>query len=253
MKKIITSILRRFNYEIKAIEGLVINKKIYPDFSDNDIELMNFVRPYTMTSPERMFSLIKAMEYIENANIEGDVVECGVWKGGSSMIVAKKMKELQKHPSRKLYMYDTYEGMNEPTAEDVQYDGQGAKNMLDTSDKFHDQIWCYSALDEVKANMQKTGINMEQVVFVEGKVEDTIPNTIPEKIALLRLDTDWYESTLHEMNHLFPLLVKGGILIIDDYGHWQGARKAIDEYVKKHQVNIFLNRIDYTGRIGIKA
>jgi O-methyltransferase len=93
---------------------------------------------------------------------------------------------------------------------------------------------------------------MSHVRLVKGKVEDTVPKNAPEKIALLRLDTDWYESTRRELVHLFPRLVPGGVLIIDDYGHWQGARKAVDEYIAGNQVKILLNRVDYTGRIGVK-
>ena len=87
---------------------------------------------------------------------------------------------------------------------------------------------------------------------MKGKVEDSIPQTLPGKIALLRLDTDWYESTAHELKHLYPLLVPGGVIIIDDYGHWEGARKAVDEYIEANKLPLLLNRIDYTGRIGIK-
>ena len=79
-----------------------------------------------------------------------------------------------------------------------------------------------------------------------------MPGYLPSGIALLRLDTDWYESTKHELEHLYPLLVSGGVIIIDDYGHWKGAKKAVDEYIKDNNLPLLLNRIDYTGRIGIK-
>jgi hypothetical protein len=90
------------------------------------------------------------------------------------------------------------------------------------------------------------------VLFIKGKVEETIPGTLPKEISLLRLDTDWYESTLHNLVHLYPLLRKGGILILDDYGHWQGARKATDEYFARENIIPFLSRIDYTGRLYVK-
>jgi hypothetical protein len=76
---------------------------------------------------------------------------------------------------------------------------------------------------------------------------------LPEQIAVLRLDTDFYESTRHELRHLYPRLVHGGVLIIDDYGHWAGARKAVDEYIAEEGIRLLLNRIDYTGRIAIKC
>jgi O-methyltransferase len=108
-------------------------------------------------------------------------------------------------------------------------------------------------VEVVKKALETTGYQMEKIHFVKGMVEQTIPNSAPDKIALLRLDTDWYESTKHEMEHLFPRLSRGGVLIIDDYGHWQGARKAVDEYIKKNEIRILLNRIDYTGRIAVKV
>ena len=112
--------------------------------------------------------------------------------------------------------------------------------------------WAYSALNKVKSNMKKTKYPQKNIIYIKGKVEDTIPNIIPTKIAILRLDTDWYESTYHELIHLFPLLSNGGVLIIDDYGYWKGAKEAVDKYLKEKNIRILLNRIDNTGRIGIK-
>jgi hypothetical protein len=113
--------------------------------------------------------------------------------------------------------------------------------------------WFYSPLDEVQANMRRTGLAPERFEFVRGRVEDTIPARLPERIALLRLDTDWYESTRHELIHLFPLLEPGGVLIVDDYGAWEGARRAVDEYFDETGTKILLSRIDETGRIGVKT
>ena len=82
-------------------------------------------------------------------------------------------------------------------------------------------------------------------------MEDTIPKKAPQMISLLRLDTDWYESTRHELIHLFPRIAPFGVIIIDDYGHWQGVREAVDEYIRENNIKILLNRVDYTGRIGV--
>lgn len=217
------------------------------------IETYKKVKPYTMTSPERVFALCEAVKYIHEKNIEGDIVECGVWKGGSMMAVAETLLKLDS-TSRDLYLFDTFEGMSAPTEKDVDLSGLKAESLLATSDKIKDDsVWCCAALDVVKSAVNSIGYPGEKLHFVKGKVEQTIPMAAPEKIALLRLDTDWYESTRHEMEHLFPRLVKGGVLIIDDYGHWQGARKAVDEYFEKNKVKILLNRIDYTGRIAVKV
>ena len=220
----------------------------------SDIEQDNFfleinkkVKDYTLVPVERCYSLYQTVNYIIKNNIEGDLVECGVWKGGSSMLMAYTLLEAG-ISNRKIYLYDTFEGMTKPG----EMDGQEEKDQWDRG-KVTDTLnnMCYSPIEEVKANMNKTGYPVENIVLVKGKVEETVPGTIPSKISLLRLDTDWYESTKHELIHLYPLLEKHGVLIVDDYGAWQGARKATDEYFTSIP-NTFLGRIDYTGRIVIK-
>lgn len=225
----------------------------YPLDMDGDVvETIKRVRDYTMTTPERLNGLCEAVRYVVSAGIEGDMVECGVWKGGSMMAVAESLTRFD-DTDRHLHLYDTYTGMSQPTDKDVSLVGQNAVEHYETemSDD-PNASWCGSSLDQVRAAMAQTDYPSDLIHFVKGKVEETIPQHIPEKIALLRLDTDWYESTKHELNHLFPRLVDGGVLIIDDYGHWEGARQAVDEYIAENNVAIMLNRLDYTGRIGIK-
>ena len=155
---------------------------------------------------------------------------------------------------RHLYLYDTFEGMSEPTVEDVDFRGQKADQMLEQSqDQKETSVWCLANLDDVKLTMSNSSFPAENIHYVEGKVEDTIPVTVPAgAIALLRLDTDWYTSTKHELIHLYPSLSSSGVLIIDDYGHWEGCRKAVDEYFTEQKTSILLQRIDYTGRLAIK-
>lgn len=211
-------------------------------------------KPFTMTSAERMYALYKAVEYVAKHQIPGDFVECGVWKGGSSMLMAKTLMKFGLQ-NRTLWLYDTYEGMSAPTENDTDIQGTKADELLKNASKADQaSVWCYSSLDEVKANLISTGYPEKNIRFVQGKVEDSIPATMPQgQIALLRLDTDWYESTKHEMEHLYPHLVQQGVLIIDDYGHWVGAKKAIDEYLETHKEPLLLNMIDYSGRIAIKT
>lgn len=208
-------------------------------------DIVTRVQPFSMTSPERLAAFVDAMRYVDRRGLAGAVVECGVWKGGSSMAGM-----LASDKSRDFYMYDTYDGMSLPTEADVDKDGLSAASLLATADK-QDLIWARSEYGDVVENVRSTGYPMDRVHFVQGKVEETIPGVMPDQIAILRLDTDWYESTRHELNHLFPKLVTGGVLIIDDYGHWDGARRAVDEYFSADP--ILLNRIDYTGRIAIKV
>jgi len=215
-----------------------------------DNEIIERVSPYTMTSRERLTTLVDAIRYLCRNRIPGDIVECGVWKGGSVMAAALALQQ-EKDDSRCLYLYDTFQGMSQPTDSDETHDGQSAKNLLATCQEKMG-AWCYCELDEVCANVASTGYPQERVNFVKGRVEDTIPSVMPEAISLLRLDTDWYESTNHELIHLYPRLVPNGALIIDDYGDWKGARKATDEYFSSLSFSPFLHRIDATGRLVIK-
>jgi hypothetical protein len=208
-------------------------------------------RGYTMTSISRMYALYQAVDYLADHGIAGDVVECGVWRGGSSMLVARTLLA-RGDTERGLYLYDTFEGMSEPTERDVDLHDRSAGALLQSSPR-NSNVWAEASLEDVRANMAVTGYPPDRLAFVKGRVEDTIPATVPDRIALLRLDTDWYESTYHELVHLFPRLVPNGVLIVDDYGYWKGAREAVDRYLAEHGVTILLNRIDFTGRIGIKT
>ncbi len=219
-------------------------KLCYPDFDDATLAVMRRVLPYTMTSPTRIFAVCSAVRYVEANNVPGAFVECGVWKGGSSMAAALTFKS-----PRPMVLFDTFEGMSAPTEHDRQaQSGQLASAMLRDAGPA-DTLRCHSPLEEVQRNMGTTGYPPHKISYVKGKVEDTLPGAAPQQIAVLRLDTDWYESTHHELEHLYPRLSPGGVLIIDDYGYWSGARKAVDEYFRD---SLFLGRIDGTGRIGIK-
>ncbi|MEQ9424507.1 MAG: TylF/MycF/NovP-related O-methyltransferase [Cyclobacteriaceae bacterium] len=217
------------------------------------MELFKFCEPFSMTSIERMYSLYSAVHYVIRYEIPGDFVECGVWKGGSSMVIAKTLVSMG-ITNRKIYLYDTFEGMSQPTQDDVNIHGRQAKIKFEAVKTGIDSSnWCYADLESVRANMALTGISSSQIELMKGKVEDTIPKNRPAgNIALLRLDTDWFESTLHELTHLYPLVVKNGVLIIDDYGHWSGCKKAVDQYFGSLPDPIYLSRIDYTGRVSIK-
>ena len=221
----------------------------YPvDFRDEEMSIIEVVRPWTMTSVERIYSLIQAVRYVSANGIEGAIVECGTWKGGSMAAVAKTL--LQVHDlTRDLYLFDTFNGMTEPSPIDVDYKGQQAVDVMREYSGFK----CDDApLKYVSDVLHETGYPRERIHFVQGPVEETIPDYAPQSVSLLRLDTDWYDSTKHELVHLFPRLSENGVIIIDDYGHWRGSRRACDEYFAQHHIPILLNRIDYTGRIALK-
>ncbi len=221
------------------------------DMDSEFAEIYSLCEDYTMTGVDRMYALYKAIEYIDRTKIPGDIVECGVWRGGSCMLCAHALRKLG-DIDRRMFLYDTYEGMAEPTNVDISLDDESAHATWKVAQGDHDEGWCRASLNEVRSNMMKTGYAEDKIEYIVGKVEDTIPGVIPDKIALLRLDTDWFESTYHELQHLFPRLVPNGVLIIDDYGFWKGSRKATDQYFEENNVGILLNRIDAAGRLGIK-
>ncbi len=254
LKRIILKIINISGYALLKKEDLKKNT-LPTDIAGNKefLEIYEQCKKYTMTSVERMYSLYQAVLYIVSNNIEGDFVECGVWRGGSAMLMAMALRKFG-DKKRVLYLYDTYEGMSKPDEKDINIKGRKADELLKRQSKDDKKsIWCYSPLEEVKENMKRTSYPIDRIKFIKGKVENTISAKTFGNISLLRLDTDWYESTFHELKYLYPLLVKNGILIIDDYGHWQGARKAVDKYFKNKNFKPLLARIDYTGRLVVKS
>ncbi len=225
-------------------------RTLAPGFDDRDVATFQKVKPFTMTSPERVAALCQAIRYVVRSEIPGAIVECGVWRGGSMMAVARTLMESQA-TDRELFLFDTFEGMPAPGERDRLFTGETVAELLEHPG-VADRIQAYASFEDVRKNMSSVAYPAERLHFVRGKVEDTIPDRAPQAIAVLRLDTDWYESTRHELLHLFPRLSTGGVLIIDDYGDWQGARQAVDEYVEKYQGPLLLNRIDHTGRIAVK-
>jgi hypothetical protein len=251
LKRMVNAALGSVGYAVVRSESA--GGALPVDFDEADASLYSQVQPYTLTSPERVYALSKAVQYIAQHDIPGAIVECGVWKGGSMMAVALTLARLSKQ-DRELYLYDTFEGMPAPTGLDVSVDGKAAAVDFErTKISPVSSLWCNAPLEGVSRVLEATGYPSSRLHLIKGKVEDTIPDHAPEKIALLRLDTDWYESTRHELEHLFPRLSRGGVIIIDDYGHWQGARRATDEYLSAHGIGLLLNRIDYTARIGVKV
>ena len=251
MKKIIRSIVRRSGFDIVRYrpprESVRADVRL-DDLTPREIQIIESVKPYTLTNEERIAALVGAVRYIVENKTPGDFAECGVWRGGSIMAIALSLMHYR-DSSRHLYLYDTFEGMSVPTEHDQDLDGQSARSIFA---RLGPGKWVRAPMEDARANVLSTGYPEEKVHFIKGKVEETLPAIRPDRLALLRLDTDWYESTKHELTHLFPLLQSHGILIVDDYGHWKGARKAVDEYFTEHNLNLFLHRVDYTCRMAIR-
>jgi O-methyltransferase len=216
-------------------------------------ELYERSKPFTMTSVERLYSVYKTVEYLAKAKIPGDIIECGVWRGGSCMLVALSLL-LFEDRERRILLFDTFGGHPRPDLE-KDIDLWGNKAVVDWDNSKSDgesSDWGFASIEEVRANLATTGYPEAKLAFIKGKVEDTLADNIPDRLALLRLDTDWYESTRVALVHLYPRLVPGGVLIVDDYGHYQGQRQAVDEYFSSTGQHLLLHRIDYSCRVGVK-
>lgn len=251
MKKTIRNLARRFGVDIVPYRG-----NPFCDLSETQRNILARVRPFTMTSVERIAALIHAVDHIAAQRIPGDIAECGVWRGGSMMAAALTLLD-RGDTSRTFYLYDTFDGMSPPTELDKTSGGEAAVTLLAREAKgggtWANGIWCYASMEDVRANLMSTGYPESRIRLVKGKVEDTLPSTLPGPLAILRLDTDWYASTKHELTHLFPLLTRNGVMIVDDYGDWQGARKAVDEYFRERDRIVYLHRIDHTGRLMVNG
>jgi O-methyltransferase len=241
---------RRFgyNFEVNAFSNRGFPSYVEPDF----IKLVDKYRNKTMVPWGGLHMAYRAARYVAENNLPGAVVECGVWRGGCALLMADAIA--QAGGSYDFYLYDTYAGMSEPGDEDTSVVGH-ARAFFDKAKRGKGRVdWCYASVDEVGANIEASGNTRERFKLIVGKVEDTIPGTVPAEIALLRLDTDWYESTQHEMEHLFPRLVPGGVFICDDYGFWLGAQKAVDEYLATLDEPFLLTVDSSTGRaIGVRS
>jgi O-methyltransferase len=251
-ERVIDRTARRLGLNVSRLSSQ--GSRLPVEAGDADSALISSLRPFTMTSSERLWSLISAVRYLVTEGIEGDLVECGVWRGGSVMAMAHELIRLGV-PNRRIWLYDTFTGMTAPSDKDVEAaTGILAADMLaSTSVGDGNNVWCVAARPDVEANIRSTGYPFSLFSIVEGDVSMTVRDSAPDEIALLRLDTDWYESTRDSLEVMFPRLAVGGVCILDDYGHWTGARRAVDEYFARWGTPPFMHTIDYSGRIFVKT
>ncbi|OQY35455.1 MAG: hypothetical protein B6241_00705 [Spirochaetaceae bacterium 4572_59] len=215
------------------------------DLESDFTELWKQASPYTMISMERGYAVYQGIHHILKHDLPGDFVECGVWKGGTCILMALTLLQAGCR-DRVLWLYDTFSGMTEPGPEDtIASSGQAV------SERWHKGWWAVSP-ENVLKNLLTTSYPENNFKLIEGDVCETLKIQKPESIALLRLDTDWYESTRVELEILYPLLVQKGVLIIDDYGHFSGSRQAVDEYFSVDTRGPLMQRSDYTGRLAVK-
>ena len=212
-------------------------------------EFISLIQPYTKSSPQRIRGMAKAVMYVDRFGVPGDIVECGVWRGGN-IILSRKLS-----PDRTCWLYDTYRGMTKPCEWDTTRSGHPASISYEKK-QVRGAGWAACSLEDVQINLIETDTyHDDKLKFIVGDVIETLqrPENIPDQIAVLRLDTDWYQSTKVELQKLWPRLSPNGVLIIDDYGHWLGARKATDEYFANEAGVAFEGvEIDYTAVMMVK-
>jgi len=222
-----------------------------------------------MVNPKHFNDLFNLIDIINKNNINGSIVETGVWKGGCIMLMMLKQKEYNQ--DRLFYLFDTYEGLPPPSDNDsikahtlfnlINKEPElinGDPNLADGLQKNHKKYdkfkdipgisnngkknkWCYCSLDNVKKNIYSINYNKNNTLFIKGDIMKTLDNNIniPEAISILRIDTDWHDSVKKSLEILYPYVSSGGFIIIDDYYDWQGAKNATDNFFKNKKYTIF--------------
>jgi O-methyltransferase len=228
--------------------------RIYADLTGFELETLRQV-PDVVASTEAMLALLRAVEHVVHHRIPGALVECGVYTGGNIELMIRALQHFG-ISDRHIYAYDTFAGMPRPEAIDDRGQGDTLKTTWEAhrtgADGDAGSKWMRASLESVRRRIARLGYPADLLHFVPGLVEQTIPAVIPDQIAILRLDTDFYSSTKHELEHLYPRLSGGGALIIDDYGAMPGCRIATDEYAAEHATAWFLHRVDAHVRLTIK-
>lgn len=222
------------------------------DLENHEKIIISVVADLTLSSFEMISAYYRAIKYLNDAKIDGAIVECGVYKGGGIMAALMACQFLN-IKGRDIYLYDTFEGMPYPDQIDAYTTGvSAAEDYMRFIRSDGTSGWVRSALEDVKKNIAMINYNECKLHYTKGLVEDTIPNTVPRSIALLRLDTDFYSSTKHELVHLYPLVEKGGVIFIDDYGAFLGSKLAVDDYFESQNIKPYLIRVDSNVRLYIK-
>ena len=249
------SVAAEDDFQEKALRLSPLRQRIYADFSDDERSIQSASQQNLCGSPEAIVTLVRAVDRLIERGIPGALVECGVYRGGNIEVM---IRALQRHgvSDRDIYLYDTFAGMPTPEDKDDESLGGIAKASWEAHRTEEDgdkgSNWMKAGVELVRQRIDPLGYPERHLHFVKGMVEATIPEIVPDKIAILRLDTDFYSSTKHELQYLYPRLSPGGILIIDDYGAFPGSRMATDEYCAEHGLDWFLHRVDAHVRLVVK-
>lgn len=233
--------------------GAYINASFGYDDEANIKKAVSIIKRNSMVSFERLATLWLQVQHLDKYEIAGAMVECGVWRGGAAGMMALAHLHSRRTPSRHLHLFDSWQGMPEPHHEfdgalAVEYSGGANGGALEPVGQ------CVAALDEVRQLLEREiAYPSDLITYHVGWFQKTLAQTQIDKISLLRLDGDWYESTKICLEHLYPRVVKGGIVILDDYGYWAGCRRATDEFIERLSEPVMLHHIDADGRYFMKV
>ena len=239
---------------IESYSRVNINRLRKMNFDQEFVELVTSTRALSSFSA-KLYTTYTAVDYILQNSIQGDLVECGVYKGRHAVVIALTLGQ-KNVADRDIYLYDTFSGMTDPGPGDVRTKRAGREPDLEhgwneDAGGYHDRKKV-GPLEEVKRNVDSTGYTQDRFHYMRGDIRETLPNSSHESIALLRLDIDWYELTKHAITHLYDLVSPGGLVIIDDYGSHIGARKAVDEFFESRGFSPFLARTEKGERVLVK-
>ena len=198
-------------------------------------QLLQQVQNHTLCSPRRLTSLMRICQYLNESKIEGDFVECGTAKGGSAAVISKFLDQ-----KRHLWLYDSYEGMPETTEKD----GEDAKEWIGK---------CVASVEDVQEVMNLVSTCRSKYTIKKGWFHQTFLDPLPNQIALLHCDADWYESVSIVLETLYPLVSEGGCFVLDDFGYWEGCREAFYDFCTRNQEKPLLERVELDQAYWIKG
>ena len=227
----------------EMLDGLLSQAPVSAVFKtgDEDFDMaLKVIRPYTMLSEQRLYNLYKLARQVCENGIQGNFVECGVAAGGSSALLAWVIKKYSRH-TRKLFSFDSFSGMPRPTADDSHYG-------IDAESTGWGTGTCSAPESSVIEVCSKLGVE-DVLTTVKGYFHDTLPQMRDwvGMVALLHMDGDWYESTRAILDNLYGRLTNGALVQVDDYGYWEGCRKAIHEFMDARSLRFYMHQIDATG------
>jgi O-methyltransferase len=210
-------------------------KKNQTSGQSNFSELQKKVAAYTMCDTQRLESLWNLINSTNKLGVKGDIVECGCYKGGSAALLRAGMG-----PGRRLWIYDSFQGMPETTEQD----GGEAGNWVGS---------CTAHIDDVREILRHTEAKDEEFIIREGLFIKTFEMDLPEKVAFLHCDADWYDSVRLVLETFYPRMPKGACIVLDDFGYWEGCRKAFYDFCERHDEKPLLERVGITQAWWIKG